>query len=130
MSEHDEVVDVVEAGETPFAPSGKALWAVLGVALAWAAWGLAGHSTFQPIPVLRTAAPIGALIVGGAFTRLVARVRQLVDGEREFDRGGKALFMGFVMVAATALAWVLISLAIPATVTAIAGTAQIGRAHV
>ena len=33
-----------------------------------------------------------------AWSRACARA---VDGEREFDRGGKALFMGFVMVAAT-----------------------------
>ena len=63
-----------------------------------------------------------ALVIGAGFTRLVARARSRVDGEREFDRGGKALFMGFAMVAATVLAWLLVSQAIPATFTALVGT--------
>jgi hypothetical protein len=124
MSDPDEIVEVGQVDPAPAVPSARVLWAVLGVALLWAAWGLASHPTFQPIQVLRAAAPILALLAGGAFTRLVARVRQQVDGEREFDRGGKALFMGFVMVGATVLAWALISQAIPATLTTLAGSAR------
>jgi hypothetical protein len=54
----------------------------------------------------------------------VAQWRSRVDGEREFDRGGKALFIGFVMVAGTFVAWLLVSQAIPATLTALAGSAR------
>ena len=115
---------MTEADEDGFAPSGKTLGAGLVVAALWVGWGLAVHPGFQPVHVLRIATPIVALVIGGAFTRLVARARQRVDGEREFDRGGKALFMGFVMVAATVLAWLLVSQAIPATLTALAGTAR------
>ncbi|MDP9123999.1 MAG: hypothetical protein M3N82_05290 [Pseudomonadota bacterium] len=115
-------------GEEPAEPvpatSGRILAAMLVVATAWAGWGLARHPAFQPVHLLRISAPILALLVGGAFTQLVARVRRQVDGEREFDRGGKALFMGFVMVAATLLAWLLLSQAIPSTLTALAGSAR------
>jgi len=113
-----------EADATPSLPSGRMLWAILGLALLWAGWGLATHPTFQPVQLLRTASPVVALVLGGVFTRLVARVRQRVDGERDFDRGGKALFMGFAMVAATVLAWLLISQAVPATLTVLAGGAR------
>lgn len=109
------------AGEGGFAPGGKALVAVLVVAALWVVWGLALHPAFQPAHLLRIAAPLVALVIGGAFTRLVAQARSRVDAEREFDRGGKALFMGFAMVAATILAWLLLSQAVPATLTALAG---------
>jgi hypothetical protein len=107
--------------EGGFAPSGRALGAGLVVAAIWVAWGLARHPAFQPAHLLRVAAPLVALVIGAGFTRLVARARSRIDGEREFDRGGKALFMGFAMVAATILAWLLVSQAIPATFTALAG---------
>ena len=110
-----------EPVERGFAVSGKALAAALVVAAAWVAWGLVAHPAFQPVRVLRVAAPLLALVLGAGFTRLVARARSRVDAEREFDRGGKALFMGFAMVAATILAWLLVSQAIPATLTALAG---------
>lgn len=103
------------------APSGKALAASLVVAALWVAWGLVQHPAFQPARLLRIGAPLVALAIGGGFTRLVAAARSRVDGEREFDRGGKALFMGFTMVAATLLAWLLISQAVPATLTVLAG---------
>ena len=109
------------AGDGGFAPGGKALAAALVVAALWVAWGLAVHPAFQPAHLLRIAAPLVALVIGGAFTRLVALARSGVDAERDFDRGGKALFMGFAMVAATILAWLLVSQAIPATLTALAG---------
>ena len=112
-----------EAGDGAFAINGKALVAALVVAAIWVAWGLAVHPAFQPAHVLRVAAPLLALVIGGAFTRLVAQARSRVDAEREFDRGGKALFMGFAMVAATIVAWLLVSQAVPATWTAIAGVA-------
>ncbi|MFL6697672.1 MAG: hypothetical protein ACJ8GJ_10935, partial [Vitreoscilla sp.] len=102
-------------------PSGKALGAALIVAALWVAWGLAAHPAFQPARLLRIAAPLAALVIGAGFTRLVASSRSRIDGGRDFDRGGKALFMGFVMVAATIVAWLLVSQAIPATLTALAG---------
>ena len=102
----------------------RALAATLVVAAAWVAWGLARHAGFQPAHFLRVVAPIVALALGGVFTRLLARARQAVDDEREFDRGGKALFMGFAMVTATLLGWLLVSQAIPATWTALTGTAR------
>jgi hypothetical protein len=104
-------------------PSGRVLGAILVAGVLWAAWGLARHPAFQPAPLLRIAAPLLALFAGGGFTRLVARLRARVDGEREFDRGGKALFMGFVMVGATLVAWLLVSQAAPATLNALAGHA-------
>jgi hypothetical protein len=104
-------------------PSARGLVAVLVAGVLWAAWGLARHPGFQPAPLLRIAAPLLALAIGGGFTRLVAHLRARVDGEREFDRGGKALFMGFVMVGATLVAWLLVSQAMPATANAIAGRA-------
>ena len=113
---------MTEADHVAIAPSGKMLGALLVVATLWAGWGLARHPGFQPVHALRVAAPVVALAIGGGFTRLVARSRQRRDAEREFDRGGKALFMGFAMVAATILAWLLVSQAIPATLTALAGT--------
>ena len=115
---------MTEAGESARVPSGRVLGAGLVVAAAWVVWGLARHPGFQPASWLRIAAPVLALLVGGGFTRLVAVVRAPADAEREFDRGGKALFMGFAMVAATILAWLLVSQAIPATWTALAGTAR------
>ena len=103
------------------AVSGRALGVALVVAAIWVAWGLAVHPAFQPAHLLRVAAPLLALLIGAAFTRLVAQARSRADEQREFDRGGKALFMGFAMVAATILAWLLVSQAIPATLTALAG---------
>ena len=113
---------MTEADHAAVAPSGKVLGALLAVAALWAGWGLARHPGFQPAHALRVAAPVVALAIGGGFARLLARSRQRQDAEREFDRGGKALFMGFAMVAATILAWLLVSQAIPATLTALAGT--------
>jgi hypothetical protein len=100
---------------------GVVLCAVLAACALWDAWGLAMHPGFQPASWLRIAAPILALLMGGGFTRLVATARARTDAEREFDRGGKALFMGFVMVGATIVAWLLVSQAIPATWTATTG---------
>ena len=100
---------------------GMALGLVLAVTAAWDIWGLVQHPAFQPVSILRVAAPLLALVIGAAFTRAVAGARAQADAEREFDRGGKALFMGFAMVAATILGWLLVSQAIPATLTALAG---------
>ncbi len=100
---------------------GRALAAALALGAAWVVWGLARHPGFQPAYAIRVAAPILALFGGGGFTQLVARARSRIDGEREVDRGGKALFMGFAMVAATLVAWLLVSQAVPAAWTAIAG---------
>jgi len=102
-------------------PTGRALALALAVAAAWVGWGLVRHPGFQPVSWLRVAAPVVALLAGGAFTRLVAASRAEADAQREFDRGGKALFMGFAMVAATLLAWLLVSQAIPAAWTTLAG---------
>ena len=101
--------------------TGKALAGALAVALAWIACSLAWHAGFQPAALLRTAAPLLALAAGAGLTRLVARTRAEADAQREFDRGGKALFMGFVMVGATFVAWLLISQAVPATLNGLAG---------
>ena len=54
------------------AVSGRALGAALVVAAIWVAWGLAMHPAFQPAHLLRVAAPLVALLIGAAFTRLVA----------------------------------------------------------
>jgi hypothetical protein len=112
-----------EESATRASIGGRALAGALAVAVLWVAWGLVRHPGFQPTAILRIAAPIVALVVGGAFTRLVAQARSQADAEREFDRGGKALFMGFAMVAATLVAWLLVSQSVPAMWTAIAGAA-------
>jgi hypothetical protein len=112
---------MTETGERGPALTARALGAGLALATLWVGWGLVRHPGFQPVPWLRIAAPVVALLVGGGFTRLVASARADADAQREFDRGGKALFMGFVMVAATLLAWLLVSQAVPATWTALAG---------
>jgi hypothetical protein len=106
------------------APGGRLLGGLLALAALWVGWGLARHPGFQPASWLRVAAPVVALVLGGGFTRLLARARSRADAEREFDRGGKALFMGFAMVLATVLAWLLVSQAIPSTWTALAGAAR------
>jgi len=111
-------------GQGGLAPSGRLLGATLVAGALWAAWGLARHPAFQPAHGLRIAAPLAALVIGGGFSRLVAKSRSRIDEDREFDRGGKALFMGFAMVAATIVAWLLVSQAIPATLTALAGTSR------
>jgi hypothetical protein len=113
----------MSAGEDrSFAPTGRVLVAALVVAAVWVGWGLVRHDGFQPVSWLRLCAPVIALLAGGGFTRLVASSRANADAEREFDRGGKALFMGFAMVSATVLAWLLVSQAVPSTWTAMAGT--------
>ena len=65
---------------------------------------------FQPVSVLRivgTGALHWSVIAAPhARRRSASRARR---AQREFDRGGKALFMGFVMVGATLLAWLLVS---------------------
>jgi len=103
-------------------PNGRWLGGALAVAALWVAWGLVRHPAFQPVAWLRIAAPLLALLAGAGFARLVALARSRADAEREFDRGGKALFMGFAMVTATLLAWLLASQAIPSTWTALTGT--------
>ena len=101
--------------------AGQVLVAVLVAAALWVAWGLVQHPGFQPVSWLRLAAPVVALVAGGGFMRRVALARADADAQREIDRGGRALFMGFVMVAATLVAWLLVSQAVPATWTALAG---------
>jgi hypothetical protein len=112
---------MTEAAVQAPALTGRALAAALVVAALWVAWGLVQHPGFQPVAWLRVAAPVVALLIGGGFTRLVAFARADADAQREFDRGGKALFMGFAMVTATLLGWLLVSQAVPATWTALAG---------
>lgn len=102
--------------------AGRVLVAVLVAAAVWVGWGLVRHPGFQPVSWLRVSAPVIALLLGGGFTRLVASSRADADAEREFDRGGKALFMGFAMVSATVLGWLLVSQALPSTWTALAGS--------
>ena len=102
------------------APTGRMLAGGLVVAMLWVAWSLVRHPGFQPVSWLRLAAPVVALLAGGGFMRQVAVARAQADARREIDRGGRALFMGFVMVTATLVAWLLVSQAIPATWTALA----------
>ena len=102
-------------------PGGRRLGGALAVAALWVGWGLVQHPGFQPVSWLRLAAPVVALLAGGGFMRLVALARAESDARREIDRGGRALFMGFVMVVATLVAWLLVSQALPATWTALAG---------
>jgi len=102
-------------------PNGAMLAAILVVAALWAAWGLVRHPGFQPVYVLRASAPVLALMLGAGFTHLLARLRQRVDVDGQFNPTGKALAMGVVMLVATLLAWLLVSQALPATLTAIAG---------
>lgn len=111
-------------GDIASVPSGRVLAGLLVVAALWVGWGLVRHPGFQPVAWLRVAAPVVALVMGGGFARLVAVARARLDAEREFDRAGKALFMGFAMVAATILAWLLVSQAIPSTWTALTGVAR------
>jgi hypothetical protein len=105
-----------------FWSAGRLLPVVVLALAAWAAATLARHPGFQPAYTLRTAAPVLALVLGAAFTHLVARLRQRVDVDGEFSPGGRALFLGVVMLVATMLGWLLVSQAVPATVTAIVGT--------
>jgi hypothetical protein len=121
-----EDAPVSDAPVVPGRPAGAGRLLVLGLAVvaAWDAWCLVRHSGFQPDYVLRTSAPVIALMVGAVFTRVVALLRARADAEREFDAGGKALFMGFVMVGVTALAWLWVSQALPATVTALTGSVR------
>ncbi len=95
--------------------------AILVAAALWAGWGLARHPGFQPVSWLRAGAPVAALLLGAGYAQWVARWRARVDAEREVNVGGKALFMGFAMVTATLLAWLVVSQALPATLTALAG---------
>ena len=111
-----------QGDQRSFAPTGQVLVAALVVATVWVGWGLVRHPGFQPVSWLRVSAPVIALLLGGGFTRLVASSRADADAEREFDRGGKALFMGFAMVSATVLGWLLVSQALPSTWTALAGS--------
>ena len=115
---------MIGSDEKSGALTGRWLGVAGAVAVAWIVWGLVRHPGFQPVQTLRTAAPVLALLVGGLFTRAVALVRARADAQREFDRGGKALFMGFVMVGGTLVGWLLVSQAIPATWTALAGVAD------
>jgi len=105
-------------------PGTRLLAGAMLAALAWTACSLAWHAGFVPAARLRDVAPVAALVVGAGFTRLFALARADADAQREFDRGGKALFMGFVMVGATFIAWLLVSQAVPATLNRLVGTAH------
>jgi hypothetical protein len=110
------------AAPTPSrAPVGFVLAGLVAALAAWVAYALARHPGFQPAYTLRTAAPILALMLGAAFTHLVAKVRQRTDVDGEFNPGGRALFLGVVMLVVTMLGWLVISQALPATVTAVFG---------
>jgi hypothetical protein len=102
-------------------PVGRLLLGGVVAAAIWSGVALARHPGFQPTYTLRTAAPVVALLIGAAFTHLVARLRQRVDVEGEFNPGGRALFFGVVMLVVTLLAWLLVSQALPATINALVG---------
>jgi hypothetical protein len=102
-------------------PLGRLLVLVVAAAAVWVVVALARHPGFQPGYTLRTSAPVLALLIGAAFTHLVARLRQRVDIDGEFNPGGRALFLGVVMLVVTLLAWLVVSQALPATVNAFVG---------
>ncbi|MEP6504368.1 MAG: hypothetical protein ABJD97_13615 [Betaproteobacteria bacterium] len=104
----------------PWRP-GRLLVVVIAASAAWVVVALARHPGFQPGYALRTAAPVLALLIGAGFTHLVARLRQRVDVDGEFNPGGRALFLGVVMLVVTALAWLVVSHALPATINAFVG---------
>jgi hypothetical protein len=105
-------------------PSGVVLTCVLLLAALWAAGVLARHPGFQPAYVLRTSAPVLALMLGAAFTHVVARLRQGIDVEGEFNPASRALFLGVVMLVVTTVAWLVVSHALPATINAFVGVSR------
>jgi hypothetical protein len=105
-------------------PASRLLAGVVFVAGVWVVLALARHPGFQPTYMLRTAAPVVALLLGAAFTHRVAKRRAQVDVEGEFNPSGRALFLGVVMLAATLLSWLLVSQAAPASITAQFGVSR------
>lgn len=97
---------------------------VVAVALAVDVFALARHSGFQPATTLRAAAPALALVLGAAFTHRVAARRAEIDVPGEFNPGSRALFLGFVMVAVTLLAWLLAAQALPSLLNSRVGMAR------
>ncbi len=105
-------------------PSWHGFVAVVVVVLAIDIFALAMHSEFQPTYLLRTIAPAIALVLGATFTHRVAARRAQIDVPGEFNPGGRSLFLGFVMVAATVLAWLLSAQAVPSLMNAALGVAR------
>ena len=110
--------------EAPVARSWLGFIAIVVAALALDVRALAKHPEFQPAYLPRTAAPAIALVLGAAFTHRVAKRRAEIDVPGEFNPGGRALFLGFVMVAVTLLAWLLSAQAVPSLMNAALGVAR------
>jgi hypothetical protein len=105
-------------------PSWRGFVAIVVAVLAVDVLALASHPEFQPTYTLRTAAPAIALVLGATFTHRVAARRALVDVPGEFNPGSRSLFLGFVMVSATVLAWLLAAQAVPSLLNAAFGAAR------
>lgn len=118
------------AGEAPSGAARFAFWLASAAMLALTVRGLAAHDGFQPAAAVRSAAPVLGLMAGGAFTHAVARYRRTIDVEGEFNPGGRALFMGVVMLAFTLLAWLTFAQGLPSFVTSMAGAHRSERAVV
>jgi hypothetical protein len=112
--------------EDKTAPAGnwRGFLAVVAAALALDVLALAKHPEFQPAYLLRTIAPAIALVLGAAFTHRVAKRRAEIDVPGEFNPGGRSLFLGFIMVAVTLLAWLLSAQAVPSLMNAALGLAR------
>jgi len=108
-------------GSAPAALPGLVLLAVAAGLFALAVAGLALHPSFQPVYVVRAAAPAVAIVLSAAFTHQVARRRARVDVPGGFDPGGRALYLGLVMVAVAVAAWLDAAQAVPAFVNAAIG---------
>ncbi len=108
--------------ETPAAArSWLGFVAIVVATLALDVLALARHPEFQPAYLPRTAAPAIALVLGAAYTHRVAKRRAEIDVPGEFNPGGRSLFLGFVMVVATVLAWLLAAQAVPSLLNAVVG---------
>lgn len=102
-------------------PVGPAIAGVFVAVAAWAGWVLSRHPDFQPVYMVRMAAPAVALVAGAAVTHRIAVWRAQTDVDGEFNPTGRSLFLGVVMLAVTVLAWLVAAQALPASLTALAG---------
>ncbi len=105
--------------------AGTGLGLVASGLLALTVYGFAAHPGFVPVYLVRTVAPIVALLAGASFTHLVARQRLQVDVPGEFNPAGRALFLGVVMLVVTLLAWLAVAQAAPALWTAAFGVHRV-----
>ena len=105
----------------PTTPRGIALAVAACVMLVLVLRGLIAHSGFLPVYTVRAIAPPLALFVGGFFTHTIARYRMTVDVPGEFNPGGRALYLGLLMLVFTLLAWLALAQGLPSWVTSTFG---------